>query len=83
MKSQMIRRRFWLEVCLAGLCGLLALLTVFRRDWIEATTGFDPDHHSGSVEWMTVAGLLILCLALSVVARVEWHRPRRLATSAP
>lgn len=82
MKSQTIRTRFWLEACLAGLCGFLALLTVFWRDWIEATTGFDPDHHSGSVEWIIVAGLLVLCLALSVVARVERHRPRRLAVSA-
>ncbi|WP_442278781.1 hypothetical protein [Terrabacter sp. 2YAF2] len=82
MKSQTIRTRFWLEACLAGLFGFLSLLTVFWRDWIEATTGFDPDQHGGSVEWMIVAGLLILCLAVSAVARVEWHRPSRLARSA-
>ena len=82
MKSQTIRTRFWLEACLAGLCGFLGLLTVFSRDWIEAITGFDPDQHSGSLEWIVVAGLLVLSLALSVAARVEWRRPRRLAGSA-
>ena len=41
MKST-VRARFWLGAGLGVLCGLLAVLTVFWRDWIEALTGFRP-----------------------------------------
>jgi hypothetical protein len=71
-----VRARFWVEVGLASLCGFLAVLTLFWRDWIEALTGFDPDHHNGSFEWMIVAGLFLVCVAVSFVARAEWRRPR-------
>ena len=73
MKSN-VRARFWLETSLASLCGVLAVVTLWWRDWIEALTGFDPDHHSGSVEWAIVAGLFVLCIAVSVIARAEWRR---------
>ncbi len=72
----MVRARFWLEAALASLWGFLAVLTIFKRDWIEAVTGFDPDHHNGSFEWAIVAGLLVLCVAVGVIARAEWRRPR-------
>lgn len=74
MKST-IRARFWLEIALASLSLFLAVMTVFWRDWVEALTGFDPDRHSGSVEWAIVAGLVLLCLAAGIFARVEWRRP--------
>jgi len=80
MKSK-VRARFWLETSLASLCGVLAVLTLWWRDWIEALTGFDPDHHSGSVEWAIVAGLFLLCIAVSVVARAEWRRAKVATTS--
>jgi hypothetical protein len=69
-----VRLRFWLETGLAGLTGALAIVTLFWRDWIEALTGFDPDHHNGSAEWAIVTGLAVLCLALSLAARSEWRR---------
>ena len=43
---------------LAGFCGGLAVLIVFWPDWIEALTGYDPDQHSGTVEWLIVIALL-------------------------
>jgi hypothetical protein len=43
---------------IAGLCGGLALLTIFWPDWIEALTGYDPDQHAGLVEWLMVIALL-------------------------
>ncbi len=69
-----VRLRFWVETGLAVLTGSLAILTLFWRDWIEALTGFDPDHHNGSVEWAIVAGLAIVCIVVAVAARAEWRR---------
>ena len=71
-----VRARFWFETALASLCGFLAVLTLFWRDWVEALTSFDPDQHNGSFEWTIVAGLFVLCVAVGVVARAEWRRPR-------
>lgn len=70
-----LRKRFWIEAGLASLTGFLAVLTMFWHDWIEALTGFDPDHHSGSVEWLIVAALFLVCFGLSATAWVEWRRP--------
>ena len=72
--SSKVRARFWLETALASLCGFLAVSTVFNREWIEAVTGFDPDHHDGSLEWAIVVGLTLLCLAFAAVARAERRR---------
>jgi hypothetical protein len=78
-----VRLRFWLETGLASLTGALAIVTMFWRDWIEALTGFDPDHHNGSVEWAIVAGLAVVSLVLFVTARAEWRRsPAAVAPSA-
>ena len=71
-----IRVRFWVELGLAALCGLLAILTLFTQDWIEVLTGFDPDQHDGSFEWAIVAGLFVVCVVLTFAARAEWRRPR-------
>jgi hypothetical protein len=68
--------RFWVEAGLAALCALLAILTLFTRDWIEALTGFDPDNHNGSFEWMIVAVLALVCILLSIAARADWRRLR-------
>jgi DMSO/TMAO reductase YedYZ heme-binding membrane subunit len=74
-----VRARFWVETTLASLCGFLAFLTMVWRDWIEALTGFSPDHHNGSFESAIVAGLLFLCAAAGVAARVEWRQARTAA----
>ena len=42
----------------AAFCGILAVLTIFWPDWIEALTGFDPDQHDGTVEWLIAITLL-------------------------
>jgi hypothetical protein len=74
-----VRMRFWLEAGLAALCGFLAILTLFTRDWIEALTGFDPDNHNGSFEWMIVAALFLVCILSSFAARADWRRLRSAA----
>jgi hypothetical protein len=42
---------------LPAFCGGLAILTIFWPDWIEALTGYDPDQHNGTVEWLVVIAL--------------------------
>jgi hypothetical protein len=54
---------------------------LFWRDWIEALTGLDPDHNSGSLEWTIVAGLFVVCVLASFAARAEWRRPGRAAVA--
>lgn len=72
MKSA-VRIRFWLEAGLAVLSGSLAVVTLFWRDWIEAFTGVDPDHHSGALEWAIVAGMAVTSMIGALVARAEWR----------
>ncbi len=71
------RRRFWIEAAIATVIGALAVLSIFWRDWIEGLTGWDPDHHSGSAEWLIVLGLFAVAVAVSAVARAEWRRSQR------
>ena len=62
-----------LETAIALLAGLLGVVTIFWHDWIEALTGWDPDNHSGAVEWIVVAGLLAAAVTMGLVARHHWR----------
>jgi undecaprenyl pyrophosphate phosphatase UppP len=53
--------------------GILGLVTIFWHDWIEMLTGWDPDQHNGSVEWILVAVLLAVAVAMGLVARRDWR----------
>jgi hypothetical protein len=65
--------RLQLEMAVALGAGLLGVITIFWHDWIEALTGRDPDHQDGSVEWLVVAGLLIVAIVMGIVARRHWR----------
>ena len=65
--------RVGLETAIALLAGLLGVVTIFWHDWIEALTGWDPDQHNGSLEWLIVAGLLVVAVAMGIVARRHWR----------
>ncbi len=69
-----LRRRFWPESVLGTITAVLFLITLVRRDWIEAFFGIDPDHASGSLEWLIVGGLLVVTVVLFSLARYEWRR---------
>ena len=66
--------RVGLETAIALLAGVLGVVTIFWHDWIEGVTGWDPDQHSGSAEWLIVAGLLIVAVAMGTAARRHWMR---------
>jgi hypothetical protein len=67
-------RRFWLASGFATAAGILGVITLFWPDWIETVSGWDPDQHDGSVEWMIAAALLIISAAMFAIARIEWRR---------
>jgi hypothetical protein len=69
-----IRLQFWVETTLASLSGFLCVLTLFWRDWIEAILRVDPDRHSGALEWVIVATLLLATAAFGALARLGWRR---------
>jgi hypothetical protein len=69
--------RFWLEAGSAGLAGVLTVVTLLWRDWIELVFGVDPDGGDGSVEWLVVAVLLGAALAFGRLAAIDFRRPAR------
>jgi hypothetical protein len=75
------RRLFWVEIGLAAVTGLLALITPVFPDWIEFVSGWDPDQHDGSVERTIVVGLFVVTLVMVALAAIEWRRtPARAST---
>jgi hypothetical protein len=70
---QYLRRRFWIEVSLALFTGILALITLLSREWIEVVFHVDPDEGSGSLEWLIVALAAATAVIFAVMARVEWR----------
>ena len=65
--------RFWIETALAVLTGILVVVTVITREWIELLFGVDPDGGDGSLEWAIVAVLAVLTVAFAALARAEWR----------
>jgi len=68
-----LKGRVRLEMAVALAAGILGLVTIFWHDWIEMLTGLDPDQHNGSVEWLIVAVLLAVAVAMGLVARRHWR----------
>jgi uncharacterized membrane protein len=75
------RPLFWVEVDLAAITGLLALITPIFPDWIEFVSGWDPDQHDGSVERMIVVGLFVVTIVMVFAAAIEWRRTTATAST--
>jgi hypothetical protein len=78
-----LRRRFWLESICGSVTGIVAVITLFWHDWIEAVFRMDPDSGNGSAEWLIVLVLLLATVTLASGARHEWRRAELAAMSAP
>ena len=74
------RRLLLVEIGLAA-TGLLTIVTLISREWIEIVFAVDPDQGSGALEWLVVLALAAATLTFGVLARNEWRRPR--AAPAP
>ena len=71
-----LRLRFWLETGLAIVTGILFVITLIQRNWIEVAFGVDPDNGNGTLEWLIVGALLIATIALFTLASYEWRKAR-------
>jgi undecaprenyl pyrophosphate phosphatase UppP len=74
--------RIALETAIAAFAGVLGILTIFWHDWIEGLTGWDPDHHNGTFEWLIVVVLLAIAAVVAAVARRD-RRLRAAGSEAP
>ena len=71
-----LRRRFWLEMGMAIVTGMLFVITLVQRDWIEIVFNVDPDQRSGAFEWLIVGTFLVVTITLFTLASYEWRRAR-------
>jgi hypothetical protein len=84
IRTWRVRRvRFWIESLVAGASLILGLVTLVWQDWIEGVFRVDPDNHSGAVEWLVVAGLLVVAAVVGTVARFEWRQLQLASVKAP
>ncbi|WP_243769035.1 ABC transporter permease [Streptomyces cyanogenus] len=60
--------------------GILFIVTLVWRDWIERVFGVEPDQGSGALEWAIVAVTLCATVVFSLLARSEWRRAGELRT---
>jgi hypothetical protein len=67
-------RLLWIERGLAVGSGLLFVVTLISKEWIEIVFGVDPDKGSGALEWAISFGLLAITIAFAVLARREQRR---------
>ena len=72
-----------LETAIASIAAILGITTIFWHDWIEALTGWDPDHHNGSFEWLIVLALLVIEVTLGLLARYHHRRLLIMRTISP
>ena len=63
-----------IEAVLAVVTGTLGVITIFWHDWIEILTGWDPDHHNGSLEVVLIVALLAVSVTCAVLARRTYRR---------
>jgi hypothetical protein len=67
-------RLVWIASGLAFVSGILFVLTLVWKDWIELVFGVDPDGHDGSLEWLIVLALLASTVTFAALARKKWRR---------
>ncbi len=70
------RRLLLAEIGLGTATGILAIVTLISREWIEIVFGVDPDHGSGALEWLIVGALAVATVIFGMLARHEWRRPQ-------
>jgi uncharacterized membrane protein YidH (DUF202 family) len=73
-----MRARAWAETVLAMVAALVGILTLAYPTWFEALFEASPDEGSGTFERIVAVVLIAGSIALSLVARRDFHRTRML-----
>ncbi|HEX5205283.1 ABC transporter permease [Paractinoplanes rhizophilus] len=73
-RQRRLPARFWIEAALAAATGVLLVVTLISREWIELLTGWDPDRGSGALEWAIVILLAVTTAVFGLLARADWRR---------
>lgn len=63
-----------LQIIGAVVSGLLAVVTLLWRTWIEDLTRASPDGGDGTAEWLAVVALAALSVGLGIRARITVRR---------
>lgn len=74
-----LRPWFYPEAILGIITGVMFVVTLFNREWIETVFNVDPDQGSGSLELLIVGGLLVATIVLVILAGYEWRRASAVA----
>jgi hypothetical protein len=69
-----LRKRFWIEAGLATATGILFIMTLISREWIEVVFGVEPDGGNGELEWLVSFAFLVATITFAVVARGEYKK---------
>jgi len=77
-----LRFRFWLETGMAAITGILFVITLIWRNWIELIFNVELDEGNGSLEWLIVGVLFVITLVLFALARNEWRIARTAASAS-
>lgn len=56
--------------------GLVLVLVLVRKNWIEAVVPIDPDQDNGTLEALILVSMAILTITCTALARHEWLRAR-------
>lgn len=67
------RLRMRIEVVLAIVFALLAVMTIMDPQWIEQLLEFDPDSGSGEAEWGIVVVFGLASLGAWLLAGRDWR----------
>ena len=60
------------ETVLAGIFGVLAVVTMLWPTWIESITGLEPDAGSGATEWAAVVVFAVAAVGAAALARRDY-----------
>jgi hypothetical protein len=77
MDAPGVRGRFWIEVVLAGIGVVLAVVTALVPDWIERLGGEGADAGGGGTERAVALLFVVAAGVFALLARVEWRRSAR------
>jgi hypothetical protein len=61
------------ETVLAGIFGVLAVVTTLWPTWIESITGLEPDAESGVAEWAVVVVFATAAVGAGALARRDYR----------